>query len=410
MWMRSLSLFLRRLVKRGALVVVDPDGRSERYGEAASDPVTVRLHTRSLPRRLLVNPDLVLGEAYMDGALTVDGDDIYGLIELLLINLAQQPDVWHYRWLARLRQLSRNLAQFNPAERARRNVAHHYDLSGALYDLILDADRQYSCGYFRHPGDNLEAAQQAKKTLIATKLLLKPGQRVLDIGCGWGGLGLQLARDHGARVTGVTLSREQHRIAEARARTSGLADRVRFRLQDYRQVEESFDRVVSVGMFEHVGVPHYREFFDTLRQRLSEDGVALLHTIGRADGPSATNPWLAKYIFPGGYSPALSELLAEVERSGLYVTDIEIWRLHYAETLQAWRLRFEAELDRVREIYDERFCRMWRFYLVISELAFRQGGHVVFQIQLARKQDAVPLTRDYLALPEIRDDSASKAA
>lgn len=407
MWTRMLSIFLKRLIKQGSLVVVYPDGQIIDYGHGSSPAVTMRFHARSLPRKLLINPDLALGEAYMDGTLTVDQDDIYGLIELLVVNLTLQPSVWHYRWPAHLRRLYRRLSQFNPAGRAQRNVAHHYDLSGALYDLFLDADRQYSCAYFREAGDTLETAQRNKKALIATKLLLRPEQRVLDIGCGWGGLGLHLARDHGARVTGVTLSHEQHKIAEERAQTEGLDDRAQFLLQDYRDIDGVFDRIVSVGMFEHVGVPHYKEFFATLRDRLTDDGVALLHTIGRADGPGATNPWIANYIFPGGYSPALSEVLAIAEQSGLYVTDVEVWRLHYAETLKEWRNRFEASLDRVRSIYDERFCRMWRFYLVASEVAFRHNGHVVFQIQLAKKQDAVPLTRDYLTIRERLDEPAT---
>ena len=410
MWSRLISNFLNRLIMKGSLTVVFPDGRAVHYGESSSSPVIVRFHARSLSRKLLINPDLALGEAYTDGTLTVDEDDLCGLIELLVVNLAHQPDVWHYRWLARFRWLYRRLAQFNPAERAQRNVAHHYDLSGALYDLFLDADRQYSCAYFRNPDDSLEAAQENKKALIATKLLLEPGQRVLDIGCGWGGLGLHLVNEHGVRVIGVTLSREQHRIAEERAAAAGLARRAQFRLQDYRKVSDSFDRIVSVGMFEHVGVPHYPEFFDVLRDRLSDDGIALLHTIGRADGPGAANPWIAKYIFPGGYSPALSEVLAIVERSGLYVTDVEVLRLHYAETLKAWRQRFEANVDHARELYDERFCRMWRFYLVASEVAFRHNGHVVFQIQVAKKQDAVPLTRDYLIAHETRDELVTTAA
>ena len=409
MWTRLLSIFLKRLIRQGRLVVAYPDGRSIGYGDGSTSVVTMRLHARSLPRRLLINPDLALGEAYMDGTLTVDQNDLYGLIELLVVNLRCQPDVWHHRWLANLRRLCRRLAQFNPAARARRNVAHHYDLSGELYDLFLDADRQYSCAYFREAGDTLETAQRNKKALIATKLLLAPEQRVLDIGCGWGGLGLHLARDHGARVTGVTLSQEQHKIAEQRAQTEGLGDRAQFCLQDYRDIGGTFDRIVSVGMFEHVGIPHYKEFFATLRDRLKDDGVALLHMIGRADGPGATNPWIANYIFPGGYSPALSEVLAIVEQSGLYVTDVEVWRLHYAKTLKEWRNRFEANLDRIRSIYDERFCRMWRFYLVASEVAFRHNGHVVFQIQLAKKQDAVPLTRDYLTLRERLDEPATSA-
>ena len=379
------------------MVAIYPDGRSERYGEQVGEPISVRFHSRTVLWRLLYNPDLYLGEAYMDGTLTVENDDIYGFVELLLINLSQQSNALHYHWLARFRRLWRGLAQFNPIERARKNVVHHYDLSTDLYALFLDKDRQYSCAYFRGPDDDIEAAQDNKKALIAAKLLLKPGHRVLDIGCGWGGLGLYFAQAHRAHVSGVTLSQEQHQIAEERARKEGFAAEAHFRLQDYRQVSGTFDRIVSVGMFEHVGVPHYQEFFAAIHRMLDENGVALLHTIGRADGPGASNPWLAKYIFPGGYSPALSEITTVIEQSGLYITDIEIWRLHYAETLRVWRERFEAHLDQVRKIYDERFCRMWRYYLVISELAFRHNGHVVFQIQLAKKQNAVPLTRDYLA-------------
>jgi len=396
MWTKLLSSFFRRLIEHGALVLVFPDGHDQRYGDAGAPAITVRLHDRSLPRRLLTNPTLSLGEAYMDGTLTVDGDDIYGLVELLLVNLNRRKGTWYHRWLSRLRRAGRGFAQFNPVGRARKNAAHHYDLSGKLYELFLDTDRQYSCAYFSHPGDSLETAQEAKKAHIAAKLLLKPGHRVLDIGCGWGGLALDLHRYYGAHVTGVTLSEEQHKLARERAWASGQSGAVQFRLEDYRNVTGTFDRIVSVGMFEHVGVPHYRAFFGKLRDSLAEDGVALIHTIGRFDGPGATNPWIAKYIFPGGHIPALSEMLADIERAGLYVTDIEVLRLHYAETLKAWRARFEANRERVREIYDERFCRMWTFYLAASELAFRYGGHVVFQIQLAKRQDAVPLTRDYL--------------
>ena len=410
MWDNALSLFIRRLVKYGNLVIVFPHGQSVQFGDRSSDSITIRLHERSLSRKILLNPDLALGEGYMDGALTVDNDDLYGLVELLVINLARQPNVAHYPWLAWARRLYRGLAQFNPVARAQQNVAHHYDLSSDLYAQFLDSDWQYSCGYFRDPDDDLENAQENKRALITTKLLLQSGQTVLDIGCGWGGLGLHIARYHDVDVTGITLSQEQHKVAEKRAQIAGLANHAQFQLQDYRHVSGTFDRIVSVGMFEHVGVPHYRAFFDTLRDRLSDDGVALLHTIGRTDGPAATNPWIAKYIFPGGYSPALSEILAAIEPSGLYVTDIEVWRLHYAETLKAWRQRFEANIDRVCDIYDARFCRMWRFYLIVSELAFRHSRHVVFQIQLAKRQDAVPLTRDYLTSTEVTNANQSRVA
>ena len=265
-----------------------------------------------------------------------------------------------------------------------------------LYDLFLDSDRQYSCAYFEYPGQSLDDAQTAKKRHIAAKLLPKDGATTLDIGCGFGGLGLYLAGVAGARVTGVTLSEEQFAVATERARQTGLVDRVEFRLQDYRDVSETFDRIVSVGMFEHVGVNHYDEFFTKVRGLLKDDGVMLLHSIGRNSVPGVTNPWIRKYIFPGGYIPSLSEVLPAIERAGLYVTDIEILRLHYADTLRAWRERFMARRDEAAKLYDERFCRMWEFYLAGSETSFRVDGHMVFQIQLAKRQENVPLTRDYI--------------
>ncbi len=392
-----LSWWLRWLVRKGALVLHHADGRVERYGEANVRAVVVHLLDRGVPRKLIINPSMGLGEAYMDGRLSVEGDDLHGLLEVVLLNLAARHTAWPDRAARWLRRIGRWIAQFNPEGRARRNVSHHYDLSDGIYDLFLDADRQYSCAYFRQPTDSLECAQAAKKQLIATKLLLKPGQRVLDVGCGWGGLALYLARTHGVQVTGVTLSREQHRFAEARARAAGVAHQARFQLADYREVTGTFDRVVSVGMFEHVGVPHYQEFFAQVRDRLADDGVALIHTIGRADGPAATDPWIAKYIFPGGAMPALSEIAPVIERAGLILTDLEVWRLHYATTVRAWRARFDANRERIERIYDARFCRMWAFYLSVSELAFRHGGLVVFQFQLAKRQQDVPLTRDYLA-------------
>ena len=276
-------------------------------------------------------------------------------------------------------------------------MAHHYDLSDTLYDMFLDNDRQYSCAYYMSENDSLEHAQHNKKRHLAAKLLLEPGHKVLDIGSGWGGLGLYLAQTAEADVTGVTLSAEQLKVAEDRAAKAGLSDRVRFRLQDYRDETLKYDRIVSVGMFEHVGVGHYREFFEKVHDLLTDDGVALLHTIGRTDGPAATNPWLAKYIFPGGYIPAMSEIIPAIERTGMCITDIEVLRLHYASTLRDWRRRFNANRDKIREVYEERFCRMWEYYLASSEAAFRYGGQVNFQIQLAKRQDAVPLTRDYIA-------------
>lgn len=396
MWVRILDWFLSQLIQEGSLNVSFPNGEEKKYGEPSDRSISIQLNDTPLPRRILLNPELAIGEAYMDETLTIADDDLHGFLELLIVNQKNHPNLLHYRWLMVFRVAIRWFSQLNRAERARKNVTHHYDLSGEFYDLFLDADRQYSCAYYENPTDTLESAQANKKTIIAKKLLLEPGQKVLDIGSGWGGLSLHIARSFGAKVTGVTLSTEQYNISNARAEKLSTDADIQFLLQDYRAVSGQFDRIVSVGMFEHVGVPHYGEFFDTLSSRLKDDGVALLHTIGRSDGPGATNPWIAKYIFPGGYSPALSEMLAAAEKSGLCVTDVEVWRLHYAKTLYDWRLRFEENIDQVRRLYDDRFCRMWRFYLVASELAFQVNDHVVFQVQLAKQPDAVPLTREYL--------------
>jgi len=372
-WDLLLSSMLRRMVQRGELLLRHADGRVEHFGETgARSAVAVRIHDRSLPRALVLNPSLALGEAYVDGRLTVENGDVYDLLRILVGNAAPQPGVAWSRLRDARRSVRPRLSRLNPPERARRNASHHYDLPPTLYEA-------------------------AKKDLIAAKLLLRPGHRVLDIGSGWGGLALHLAESFEARVTGVTLSHEQHRLSTLRSERSGLSERPVFRLEDYRSVQGTFDRIVSVGMFEHVGRPHYPEFFQIVRDRLAEDGVGLIHTIGRAHGPGPTDPWIAKYIFPGAAIPALSEIVRAVERSGLVLTDLEVWRLHYAETLRAWRERFDANRERIADLCGERFCRMWSYYLATSELAFRYGGLVVFQIQLARRQDAVPLTRDYLA-------------
>ncbi|WP_114391894.1 SAM-dependent methyltransferase [Oleisolibacter albus] len=393
---------LRGLVKSGGLTLIDAKDRIHTIGcnDGRAPPLRVRLTESSLHWKLAVNPGLYAGEAYMDGTLRIEEGTIFDLLDLVTRN-AGTADLGS---VARLRGLIIGLArlvqQTNPLDRSRRNVAHHYDLSGALYDLFLDADRQYSCAYFTEPGQPLEQAQAAKKRHIAAKLLLQPGQRVLDIGCGWGGLALTLARLADVEVLGVTLSKEQLAVARQRAAAAGLDGRVRFELRDYRELDDRFDRIVSVGMFEHVGRPQYGTFFHTVRRLLAEDGVALLHSIGRMDGPGITNPWIRKYIFPGGYSPALSEVVPAVERSQLWITDVEVLRLHYAETLRQWRQRFQAQRAAAAALYDERFCRLWEFYLAGCECAFRHQGHMVFQMQLARRVDAVPLTRTYMATEE----------
>ncbi len=360
----------------------------------------MRFTDRGAEFRFMTNPELAFGELFMDGRLIVTGGSIYDLIALFLSNMGSRKPIGFIKLRRALRTIFRPLAQFNSKRRARRNVAHHYDLDGRLYDLFLDFDKQYSCAYFEHPDQGLDEAQLAKRRHIAAKLLVEEGHRVLDIGCGWGGLALYLAEHCGARVTGATLSEEQLGVARATARQQGLAGRAEFRLQDYRAVTETFDRIVSVGMFEHVGAGYYDTFFRKVSELLTDDGVMLLHSIGRVDGPGSTNPWAAKYIFPGGYAPALSEVMASIERCRLVVTDIEILRLHYAETLQAWRARFLARREAAKQLYDERFCRMWEFYLASAEASFRYDGLVVFQIQLAKRQEAVPLTRDYIAARE----------
>ncbi len=391
-----LSHLLRHLVRRGTLRIIDAHGTVHSFTGEPGPVITVRLRDAALGRKLFLNPRLHLGEAFMDGTLTVEDAGLYDFLDFIAVNMNLAPRTLLTPLYDGFGRAFRVFQQYNPLHRARENVAHHYDLSDVLYDLFLDSDRQYSCAYFLAPDQTIEEAQANKKRHIAAKLLLQPGQRVLDIGSGWGGLALYLARECGVSVTGLTLSTEQLKVAQRRAADAGLADRVRFELLDYREATGQYDRIVSVGMFEHVGVVHYSAFFAKVKQLLAEDGVALLHSIGRQDGPGITNPWIRKYIFPGGYSPAVSEVVPVVERTGLWITDIEILRLHYAETLRAWRQRFNANRERVRVLYDERFCRMWEFYLAGSEIAFRHQGHMNFQMQLAKRVDTVPLTRDYV--------------
>jgi cyclopropane-fatty-acyl-phospholipid synthase len=334
----------------------------------------------------------------MNGSLTIDGDDLQEFLALIIRNVQRAAGhrVWWQKPMIKLRTALRWLAQNNIIERSRGNVAHHYDLSGHLYDLFLDEDRQYSCGYFKDPIETLDQAQEHKKQHIARKMMIEPGMSVLDIGCGWGGMALTLAKNYGARVVGITLSKEQHTYATQRAKREGLTDKVDFRLCDYRQLNQSFDRIVSVGMFEHVGLRHFDEYFQTIRNLLSPDGIALIHTIGWSGPAEGTNPWIAKYIFPGGYIPTVSEAMSAIEKARLWTTDIECWRLHYAYTLRHWYDRFQTNRDQVAAMYDDRFVRMWRFYLAACEQTFRNGRQAVFQFQLSRNIDTVPLTRDYL--------------
>jgi cyclopropane-fatty-acyl-phospholipid synthase len=389
-----LVKLLDRLVRTGSLRLIDASGKSYTFGDGTEPRAAIRIHDPALGWRIPLNPSMATGEAYMNGTLTMEEGSLRDFLELVsrdydnlgLANVA-----------SRFARLGRFFQQFNPASRSRKNVAHHYDLTGRLYELFLDSDRQYSCAYFEHPGVSLEEAQAAKKRHIAAKLLLdRPGLKVLDIGCGWGGLALHLATNNGADVTGLTLSTEQARVASERSEAQGIDKKVRFNLQDYRAEQGKYDRIVSVGMFEHVGIPHYQAYFDKIYECLASDGVALVHTIGRLDGPGVTDSWIRKYIFPGGYVPALSEVMPAIEKAGLIVTDIEILRLHYAQTLSHWYKRFMANRDEIKSLTDERFCRMWEFYLLGSEMAFIHFKQAVFQFQLTKKVTAVPITRDYI--------------
>jgi cyclopropane-fatty-acyl-phospholipid synthase len=397
---RLLRFFMGQFIRRGAITFTTANGMIFTCGDGTGEPVAVRFLTAAAERRVLLDPELALGEVYMDGTFVVERGSIADVLGIVLDQPEMMPRWAKLQWW--LRYLVRHAQQFNPRGRSKNNVERHYDLDGRLYSLFLDADKQYSCAYFERTDATLDDAQLAKKRHLAAKLLIKRGHRVLDIGSGWGGLGLYLAEMTGADVTGVTLSTEQLQVANARAGEKNLTASARFLLEDYRDIPGPYDRVVSVGMFEHVGVDHYDTFFQRCAELLNRDGVILLHSIGRSEGPGITNPWIAKYIFPGGYIPALSEVLPAIERAGLLVCDVEILRLHYAETLKAWRERFLARREEAVRLYDERFARMWEFYLASSEMSFRKQNVMVFQIQLTKRQGIVPMTRDYITQEETK--------
>ncbi|MEJ0012499.1 MAG: cyclopropane-fatty-acyl-phospholipid synthase family protein [Bauldia sp.] len=395
-----IEKFLRRAIKRGSLEIVDADGKSHRYGDGTGDPVRARFTSEAAERAVANNPDLKLGEEYVDQGFVLEQGTLYDFMMLLFLNVEGVIPPWPVVARAAYHYATRRLDQANNRKRSRANVHSHYDLDGRLYSLFLDEDMQYSCAYFEDGVESLDEAQLAKKRHLAAKLDIKPGQRILDIGSGWGGLGLYLAQHFDVEVTGVTLSDEQFAVSNRRAEERGLAKKARFLLQDYRTLEGPFDRIVSVGMFEHVGVGHYREFFNQVKRLLTADGTMLLHSIGRVGSPGYTSEWIQKYIFPGGYIPSVSEVMPAIEKSGLFTTDVEILRLHYAKTLRAWRDRFMAHRDQVLTFFDERFVRLWEFYLVSSEVAFRVGNLDNFQIQLSKKLESLPLTRRYMVEAE----------
>jgi cyclopropane-fatty-acyl-phospholipid synthase len=397
---RLLRYFLKQFIRRGSMTFTAASGAKFTCGDGTGEPVAARFLTTDAELRVLLNPELALGELYMEGTFVVERGSIADALAILL----DQPEILP-RWAKLqwwLRYLVRHARQFNPRGRSKNNVARHYDLDGRLYSLFLDADKQYSCAYFETADTSLDDAQLAKKRHIAAKLLIGHGDRVLDIGSGWGGLGLYLAEMTSANVTGVTLSTEQLQVSNDRAAEKSLTGSAKFLLEDYRDVSGPFDRIVSVGMLEHVGVDFYETYFRRCGELLTDDGIMMLHSIGRSDGPDVTNPWIAKYIFPGGYIPALSEVMPAIERAGLLVCDIEILRLHYAETLKAWRERFMARREEAVQLYDERFARMWEFYLASSEMAFRKQNLMNFQIQLTKRQGVVPMTRDYITREEAK--------
>ncbi|MEP5730462.1 MAG: cyclopropane-fatty-acyl-phospholipid synthase family protein [Sulfitobacter sp.] len=396
MWSKFLDRFLTKMMVADCLSVTYPDGTTRHYGPDTGARAHLVVSDSATIRSIILNPDLGLGEGYMDGRLSPKECTLDEVLEIIIRNRFKGSLPPWMLIANRTRFHLRRFIQHNAPQASRKNVAHHYDLSENLYAMFLDQDMQYSCGYFQDPDMTLEQAQIAKKAHIAAKLRLEPGMRVLDIGCGWGGMALTLAQDFGCDVKGITLSENQLASAKNRAKAAGLSDRVQFQLEDYRHTKGTFDRIVSVGMLEHVGVPNFVTYFGRVAELLDPDGIALIHSIARSAPPMAHSSWINKYIFPGGYVPSLSELAPAMERSGLWQSDIEIWRLHYAQTLRHWRRRFEAHVEEIQAMYDARFVRMYEYYLTVCILAFEHQMQAVYHFQLAHKRDSVPLTRDYL--------------
>ncbi len=392
-----LSNFLNRLIKDDGFELIDANSKSYLIGKPKKEnPIRFKILDKTLHWKLLINPDLYLGEGYTDGSIVIENGTLTEFLDITFKNIGRDSANSITNALDKFRRIYRYITNFNLIGKSKQNVAHHYDLSNKFYDLFLDEKRQYSCAYFKNEDDTLEVAQNNKIDHIIKKLDLKPNHKVLDVGCGWGTLALDIAKKTQCEVVGITLSKNQLEYAQQKAREMNLENQVEFRLEDYRQLSEKFDRVVSVGMFEHVGRKFYSKYFNKVFDFLNEDGVALIHTIGSINPPRGPQPWITKYIFPGGYTPSLSEVSLPIEKSGLIISDLEVLRAHYAHTIRNWKDRFMSKKEQVLEMFDEKFFRMWEFYLVGCEMSFKWGDQVVFQFQLTRKLKAAPITRDYI--------------
>ena len=393
----SLISFLNDLFKQDGFELIDSNSKKYVIGNPTKDkPIVIRFLDQKLMQKLLINPDLYFGEAYMNGSLVIENGTLTDFLDLAFKNIGRGNINSYGAVIKKIKGTFGYLTNLNKIIKSKENVAHHYDISEKLYDLFLDKNRQYSCAYFKNDSDTLEQAQSNKIHHIIKKLNIQPNQKVLDIGSGWGTLALAIAKETNARVTGITLSENQFEYSQNKAKEMNLSNQVDFKLIDYRQLNEKFDRIVSVGMFEHVGRNFYRTYFNKVFQLLNEKGIALIHTIGSSMPPRDPQPWIQKYIFPGGYTPSLSEISKPIEKSGLIVSDIEVLRMHYAHTLRNWKERFLSKKDTVLDMFDEKFFRMWEFYLASCEMAFKWGDQVVFQLQLAKDNSSVPNTRDYI--------------
>ena len=392
-----LIKFLNNLFKKGGFFLEDANGKEHTVGKPKSEnPIKMKIHDKKLHYKLLLYPDLYFGEAYTDGKITFKNGTISDFLDLALENIGRQKTNNISEFFNKLRGSYRYLTNFNFIKKSKMNVAHHYDLSDELYFIFLDSLKQYSCGYFLNENDTLEEAQKNKISHIIKKLNIKENLKLLDIGSGWGHLSMEIAKQAKCQVTGITLSENQYEYSKKKAKELNLGNQVQFKLMDYRQVKEKYDRVVSVGMFEHVGRKFYKNYFRTVNKLLKEDGVALIHTIGSVVSPRDPHPWITKYIFPGGYTPSLSEIAGPIEKSGLIISDMEVLRMHYSHTLRHWKERFIGKKEEVLAMFDEKFFRMWEFYLASCEMTFKWGDQVVFQLQLSKKFDSVPNRRDYI--------------